>query len=154
MSCTDEPISEVIETPVVEKDESKLPKLNVVGRYLKNEAGEIVNLHGFAQTYSPFFNQNAWNNYNVAGCLSYNKRMINEIMSAGWKMNFVRMHMDPYWSNTLNVEPLRYEGHETFSQTRFKKYLDEVFVPMAEHAISKGLYVVFRPPGVDRKSVV
>ncbi len=166
MSCSESPLpeipdklvpeeekEEVVEPPIVDIDESKLPKLNVVGRYLKNEAGEIVNLHGFAQTYSPFFNQNAWNNYNVAGCLSYNKRMINEIMSAGWKMNFVRMHMDPYWSNTLNVEPLRYEGHETFSQTRFKKYLDEVFVPMAEHAISKGLYVVFRPPGVSPERI-
>lgn len=166
MSCSESPLpeipdkpvpeveeEEVVEPPIVDIDESKLPKLNVVGRYLKNEAGEIVNLHGFAQTYRPFFNQNAWNNYNVAGCLSYNKRMINEIMSAGWKMNFVRMHMDPYWSNTLNVEPLRYEGHETFSQTRFKKYLDEVFVPMAEHAISKGLYVVFRPPGVSPERI-
>lgn len=166
MSCSESPLpeipdkpvpeveeEEVVEPPIVDIDESKLPKLNVVGRYLKNEAGEIVNLHGFAQTYSPFFNQNAWNNYNVAGCLSYNKRMINEIMAVGWKMNFVRMHMDPYWSNTLNVELLRYEGHETFSQTRFKKYLDEVFVPMAEHAISKGLYVVFRPPGVSPERI-
>ena len=33
---------------------SVLPTLNVVGRYLKNEKGEIVNLHGFTQTYSPF----------------------------------------------------------------------------------------------------
>ena len=95
MSCSESPLpeipdklvpeeekEEVVEPPIVDIDESKLPKLNVVGRYLKNEAGEIVNLHGFAQTYSPFFNQNAWNNYNVAGCLSYNKRMINEIMSA------------------------------------------------------------------------
>ncbi len=153
MSCTDEPISEVIETPVVEKDESKLPKLNVVGRYLKSENGEIVNLHGFAQTYSPFFYQNAWNNYDVAGCLSYNKRMINEIVSAGWKMNFVRMHMDPYWSNDPNRQTVRYEGHETFLENRFKKYLDEVFVPMAEHAISKGLYVVFRPPGVSPRRI-
>jgi hypothetical protein len=165
VSCSDVPISEVpdipdpdideevIETPVVEKDESKLPKLNVVGRYLKSENGEIVNLHGFAQTYSPFFNQNAWNNYDVAGCLSYNKRMINEIMSAGWKMNFVRMHMDPYWSNDPNRQTVRYEGHETFLENRFKKYLDEVFVPMAEHAISKGLYVVFRPPGVSPRRI-
>jgi hypothetical protein len=33
-------------------------------------------------------------------------------------------------------------------KTRFKKYLDEVFIPMAEYAISKGMYVVLRPPGV------
>lgn len=166
MSCSESPLpeipdkpvpeveeEEVVEPPIVDIDESKLPKLNVVGRYLKNEAGEIVNLHGFAQTYSPFFNQNAWNNYNVAGCLSYNKRMINEIMAVGWKMNFVRMHMDPYWSNDPNRQTVRYEGHETFLENRFKKYLDEVFVPMAEHAISKGLYVVLRPPGVSPERI-
>ena len=132
------------ETPVV-VSKNKLPKLHVDGRFLKNESGENITLHGFAQTYSPFFNQNAWSNYSVSGCLTYNKRMIDRIMGAGWKMNFVRMHMDPYWSDDPTQASVRYEGHERFSQERFKKYLDEVFVPMAEHAISKGLYVVLRP---------
>jgi hypothetical protein len=166
MSCSESPLpeipdkpvpeveeEEVVEPPIVDIDESKLPKLNVVGRYLKNETGEIINLHGFAQTYSPFFNQNAWNNYDVYGCLSYNKRLIKEIMDAGWKMNFVRMHLDPYWSDDTSKPSVRYEGHERFSKDRFKKYLDEVFVPMAEYAISKGLYVVFRPPGVSPEKI-
>lgn len=125
-----------------------LPRLQVVGRYLKNEAGEIVNLHGFTQTYSPFFNNGAWNNYDVQACLSYNKRMVDEILSAGWKLNFVRLHLDPYWSDDPTMTSVRYEGHERFSETRFRKYLDEVFVPMAEYFISKGMYVVMRPPGV------
>ena len=166
MSCSESPLpeipdkpvpeveeEEVVEPPIVDIDESKLPKLNVVGRYLKNETGEIINLHGFAQTYSPHFNQNAWNNYDVYGCLSYNKRLIKEIMDAGWKMNFVRMHLDPYWSDDTSKPSVRYEGHERFSKDRFKKYLDEVFVPMAEYAISKGLYVVFRPPGVSPEKI-
>lgn len=132
---------------------SNLPKLSVAGRFLKNEAGEIINLHGFAQTYSPFFNQNAWNNYDVAGCLQYNKKLIDDILAVGWKMNFVRMHMDPYWSDDPSKQSVRYEGHERFSTVRFKKYLDEVFIPMAEHANDKGLYVVFRPPGVAPENI-
>ena len=52
-------------------------ELNVVGRYLKDSDGNIVNLHGFGQTYSPFFNNWGWNDYDVEGCLSYNKRMID-----------------------------------------------------------------------------
>lgn len=36
--------------------------------------------------------------------------------------------------------------HSDFN--RFKNYLDRVFIPMAEYAVSKGLYVVMRPPGV------
>lgn len=165
LSCSDNPVPELPDKPIPDKEEevtdppipdeaaSKLPKLTVDGRFLKNENNEIINLHGFAQTYSPFFNQNAWNNYDVQGCLSYNKRMIDEIMAAGWKMNFVRMHMDPYWSDDPSKPSVRYEGHERFSQARFKKYLDDVFIPMAEHAISKGLYVVFRPPGVSPERI-
>lgn len=102
-----------------------LPELCVDGRYLKNTKGEIVNLHGFTQTYSPYFNSNKWSNYDVEACLSYNKRMVDEILEAGWKFNFVRMHLDPYWSDDPSKEPVRYEGHERFSEARFRKYLDE-----------------------------
>ncbi|WP_163321728.1 glycoside hydrolase family 5 protein [Draconibacterium mangrovi] len=126
-----------------------MPKLHVEGRYLKDSTGHVVNLHGFAQTYSPWFNEQntQWNNYDVQACLNYNQQIIDDILTAGWEMNFVRLHMDPYWSNTPGCEG-RYEGEECFSETRFVKYLDEVFVPMAEYAVTKGLYVVMRPPGV------
>ena len=127
---------------------AKLPVLRVEGRYLKNEKGEIINLHGFTQTYSPFFNNNAWGNYDVQACLRYNKSMVDGIVAAGWKFNFVRMHLDPYWSDDPSMQSVRYEGHERFSETRFRKYLEELFVPMAEYFISKGMYVVMRPPGV------
>ena len=133
-------------------DDPDSPKLvvplHVEGRYLKNEQGKIVNLHGFTQTYSPYFNNNAWSNYDVSSCLSYNKSMVDKILAAGWKFNFVRLHMDPYWSDDASMPYVRYEGHERFSETRFRKYLDELFVPMAEFFISKGMYVVIRPPGV------
>jgi beta-xylosidase len=126
------------------------PRLHVEGRYLKDTHGNIVNLHGFAQTYSPWFNEmgSKWTNYNVSGCLSYNKGIIDKVLAAGWKMNFMRLHMDPYWSNTPGCTPHAHELPNCFNETRFRKYLDEVFVPMAEYAISKGLYVIIRPPGV------
>ena len=164
-SCSDTPLPEAEEQekttspkpPVTENEEeaveSGLPQLQVTGRYLRNETGEMINLHGFAQTYSPFFNQNAWNNYDVAGCLRYNQMLIDRILAAGWKMNFVRIHMDPYWSDDTSKPSVRYEGHERFSPSRFKKYLDEVFIPMAEYANDKGLYVVFRPPGVSPERI-
>lgn len=156
-SCSDNTIKEVVlpEEPVAPVDpdpepgdNNTLSLLSVVGRYLKNAEGEIVNLHGFTQTYSPFFNNNAWGNYDVQACLSYNKRMVDGILNAGWKFNFVRLHLDPYWSDDASMPYVRYEGHERFSETRFRKYLDELFVPMAEYFISKGMYVVMRPPGV------
>ena len=128
-------------------------ELNVVGRYLQDAEGNIVNLHGFGQTYSPFFNNFAWNNYDVEGCLRHNRSMIDQVLAAGWRMNFVRMHMDPYWSDDPSKESVRYEGHERFSEERFRKYLDEVFVPMVEYATGKGLYCVMRPPGVSPEKI-
>ena len=149
------------DTPVVPEEPKDEPviednaplELNVVGRYLMDLQGNIVNLHGFGQTYSPFFNGGTWNNYDVNACLRHNQRMIDGLLAAGWRMNFVRMHMDPYWSDDTSKESVRYEGHERFSETRFRKYLDEVFVPMAEYAINKGLYVVMRPPGVSPERI-
>lgn len=127
-----------------------MPKLKIEGRYLTDEDGNIVNLHGFGQTYSPWFNEenSQWNNYDINACLTYNKKKIDEIMAAGWKMDWIRIHMDPYWSNTPGSHPDGESDISAFSFTRFKTYLDKVFIPMAEYAISKGLYVVMRPPGV------
>lgn len=133
-----------------------LSALHVEGPFLVNAEGKRVNLHGFAQTFSPWFNEQGtkWTNYDVKGCLDYNKGIIDGILNAGWKMTFVRQHMDPYWSNTLGASSTygdSWKGEadiRAFDFNRFKKYLDEVFVPMAEYAIAKGLYVVMRPPGV------
>ncbi|MDE6395047.1 MAG: glycoside hydrolase family 5 protein, partial [Duncaniella sp.] len=101
-------------------------------------------------TYSPWFNEqnSKWWNYDVNACLKYNKGIIDGVVGAGWKVNYIRMHMDPYWSNTPGIQTTGENDISAFSFERFKKYLDAVFIPMAEYAISKGLYVVMRPPGV------
>ncbi len=43
-----------------------------------------MNLHGFAQTYSPWFNEmgQKWDNYDVEKCLKYNQGLIDDIMAA------------------------------------------------------------------------
>lgn len=105
----------------------------------------------FGQTYSPWFNEQGskWNNYDVDACLKYNKDILDGVMDrAAWKMTYIRMHMDPYWSNTPGVWTTGENDISAFDISRFRKYLSEVFIPMAEYAISKGLYVVMRPPGV------
>lgn len=129
--------------------------LHVEGCFLVDANGERQNLHGFAQTFSPWFNERGtkWNKYDVAACLRYNKGIIDGILNAGWKMTFVRQHMDPYWSNTPGKQTTGENDISAFDFERFKKYLDEVFVPMAEYAIGKGLYVVMRPPGVCPENI-
>ena len=156
--CSDDPVVQPPEDPTPEEPTpdpepeeplvQTMPRLYVSGRYLRNDAGEVVNLHGYGMTFSPFFNQNAWDNYDVRACLAWNQGQIDGMKRAGWRMDYIRMHMDPYWSDDPDQESVRYEGHERFSSTRFRKYLDEVFIPMVEYANGKGLYVVLRPPGV------
>lgn len=134
-----------------------LSPLHVDGPYLVNAKGERVVLHGFAQTYSPWFNEQGtkWSGLDVDGCLSYNKGLIDQILAAGWKMDFCRLHMDPHWSNVLpqGVYYVPESDIRYFDFDRFKKYLDEVFVPMAKYMQSKGLYVIMRPPGVCPENI-
>ena len=138
-------------TPTLPGEHGTKPKLHVDGRWLCNDAGEHVNLHGFWQTYSPWFNGEAWGvtnwtNYDVDKCLDYNKRQIDQILSSGWKMDFMRLHMDPYWSlSRTRPWPTDRQEYEDFDESLFIKYLDQVFVPMVEYCISKGLYVVMMP---------
>ena len=154
VSCRDDMAPQlpepVVETPEV-GERPELKRLHVDGRYLVDADGQTVNLHGFAQTYSPFFNNNAWGNYDVDACLRYNQLMTDRVLAAGWEVNFIRQHMDPYWSSPgASTEA---EAHMFYNEERFKKYLDIVFVPMAEFAISRGFYVVMRPPGVCPKEI-
>ena len=132
-----------------------MPQLHVEGRYFKDANGNIVNLHGFAQTYSPWFNERGavWNNYDVNACLNYNQGLIDNILAAGWKVNFLRLHMDPYWSNTPGIQTKGESDISAFDYNRFTTYFQSVFVPMAKYAISHGLYVIMRPPGVCPDSI-
>ena len=150
----------------------RMPELFIKGRYLMakdvNGNDSIVNLHGFGQTYSPYFNDYAWCKYSngqvnwgkthdAAACVKWNQEQIGKMLDAGWMVNWLRLHMDPHWSNDeakvkewekANGKYITEEIIYAFDMDLFKKYLDEVFVPMAEYAIENGLYVVMRPPGV------
>ena len=143
----------------------RMPELFVKGRYLMakdvNGNDSIVNLHGFGQTYSPWFNErgNGWGwGKRPSACLTYNQGVIKKMLDKGWMVNWMRLHMDPHWSNNdSKVEEWKTANPGknydesiiyAFDMDLFKKYLDEVFVPMAEYAIDNGLYVVMRPPGV------
>ena len=153
--CDDKSETEIEPEPTPVKQDTAVvePEYNGVyvdGRYLKSADGKTLTLHGFAQTYSPWFNEqmSKWNNYDVEACLSYNQGLIDDILRAGWAMDFVRLHMDPYWSNKPGVQTTGENDISAFDEDRFKQYLDEVFVPMAKYIIKNGMYVVMRPPGV------
>lgn len=127
-------------------------------KYFKDDNGNIVNLHGFAQTYSPWYNGQGtkWNNYDVSTCLSYNQGLIDKMLAAGWKVNFMRLHMDPYWSNNPGATTT---GENDISQFNFDGLVDVYSVSGirlfskvrrddALCRLNKGIYII------NRKSVV
>lgn len=126
--------------------------LHVEGRQLVDSQGHTVVLHGVGQTYSPWFNERGryWDHYDVEGCLRYNQRLLHQMVNErGWRINWLRLHMDPYWSNTPGVRIQHGEADiSAFSMERFEQYFASVFMPMARYARGLGLYVVMRPPGV------
>lgn len=141
----------------------RMPELFIKGRYLMakdiNGNDSIVNLHGFGQTYSPYFNDYQWcrdanGNINwsltrdVAKCVRWNEVQISYMLKKGWMVNWMRLHMDPYWSNTPGVSVDGESDIHAFDFEMFKTNLDKLFIPVAEYAISQGIYIVMRPPGV------
>lgn len=150
----------VTEIPEPEKEEVLIrpistPRLHVDGRFLKDPCGNKVLLHGVAMTPNPWFNGGAvgnwrWDNYDVNECLAYNKGMMDKLTNTeeGWYLNYIRLHIDPYWTNNIGAST---EGEQDISQfnfERFKSSIDNVIIPLINHAKSRGMYVILRPPGV------
>ncbi|MCX2836645.1 cellulase family glycosylhydrolase [Salinimicrobium sp. MT39] len=131
-------------------------KLNVEGRFLKNSCGEEVLLHGVAMTPNPWFNGGhvgewRWNNYDVQGALEYNKKVMDKLTNKdndGWYLNMVRLHIDPYWSNKPGAEVGGENDISQFNFDRFVEGVNNVIIPLIEHARSRGMYIILRPPGV------
>lgn len=135
-----------------------LPPLHVDGRYLKDNCGNKVLLHGVAITPNPWFNgcqygfssrYCTWDNYDVQGALHYNKAVMNRLTNTadGWYLNYIRLHVDPYWSNDPGP-PIPEHDISRFNYNRLVTYTDQVIVPLVNHAKERGMYVILRPPGV------
>ena len=116
----------------------RMPELFIKGRYLMakdmNGNDSIVNLHGFGQTYSPYFNGYAWcknadgsvkwdwdSQHNASKCTYWNKTQISYMLQKGWKVNWIRIHMDPFWSNKQGIQVNGESDISAFDSVMFKK---------------------------------
>lgn len=163
LSCGKDDVSENDTTPI----EAALvwpqntPQLKVEGKFLKDPCGNNVVLHGVAITPSPWFNGGAvgewrWNNYDISGCLNYNKGVIDKLSNVtneDWYLNYIRLHIDPYWTNNTGVSGIEENNISQFNFERFKVAVDKVILPLIQHAKSRGMYVILRPPGVCPRDI-
>lgn len=140
-----------------------LPTLKVSGKEFVDEQNRPVSLHGVMDTPSAYFNGGRWcdgahwtvdySDKWIAPCLQYFKHVTSAIANPakGTYCNLFRLHLDPAWTNDPNKTATN-GGDENdpsrFSADRLSKYLDELYIPIAEDALGHGMYVIIRPPGV------
>ncbi|MBR1465942.1 MAG: cellulase family glycosylhydrolase [Bacteroidaceae bacterium] len=136
------------------------PALHVDGNKLKDPNGGTVTLHGVMDTPSPYFNSYRWGTYwsgptdeAVTRAKDYFDKITTAITqpSRGTYCNLFRLHLEPWWSNTGSTTGE--DDISKFSADRLRTYLNSLFIPIALNAISKGLYVIIRPPGVFPNTV-
>ena len=141
------------------------PALHVDGNVLKDPSGNTVVLHGVMDTPSPYFNSYRWGEWwggftdeAVTRCKDYFDKITTAITSPekGTYCNLFRLHLDPCWTNDPNKTATG-SGQEDdisrFSADRLSTYFNSLYLPIALNALSKGLYVIIRPPGVFPQSV-
>lgn len=145
-----------------------LPSLHTEGRWLVDKHGNQVVLHGVMDTPNMYFNGWRWGspwtdgtNYDdngVAKCLAYFEKLFWAMEQA--HCDVFRLHLDPAWTNDpsdsyvysgSNGQSSEASGEadiKKFNPERLKKFLPSLYLKLAEMAMSHGLYVVVRPPGV------
>ena len=141
------------------------PALHVDGNVLKDPSGNTVVLHGVMDTPSPYFNSYRWGEWwggftdeAVTRCKDYFDKITTAITSPekGTYCNLFRLHLDPCWTNDPNKTATG-SGQEDdisrFSADRLRTYFNSLYLPIALNALSKGMYVIIRPPGVFPQSV-
>ena len=147
---------------IVQAQEEKRPlsAIHAEGRWLVDNKGNRVVLHGVMDTPNAWFNGGRWGwSYDEAGqerCKDYFEKMFTALEIAN--CDIFRLHLDPAWTNDKNFTYLIAKdqpegtGGEAdishFNPQRLKDYMQTLYVPLAQKALAHGMYVVMRPPGV------
>ena len=146
-----------------------LPTLHVEGKWLADQEGNHVVLHGVMDTPNMYFNDWRWGSpwdgsntgYNTTGvikCLNYFEKILTALEQA--KCNVFRLHLDPAWTNDPSssytysgaadqpAEATSEADISKFNPNRLRTFLSSLYWPLMQKAMNHGMYVVVRPPGV------
>ena len=149
-----------------------LPTLQVEGRWLTDQHGNHVVLHGVMDTPNMYFNGWRWGspwtgtNYDSNGatkCKNYFEKILTGLEQA--KCNVFRLHLDPAWTNDPSpaytysgsvgqpADAVNEADIKKFNPNRLKSFLNTLYFPLMQKAMNHGMYVVVRPPGVCPSSL-
>lgn len=133
-----------------------LSPLHVSGTQLQDEQGNRVVLHGVMDTPSPYFNNGRWGSSAstayVNRCINYFDQLYSAITCTdqGACCNVFRLHLDPCWCFVNAKDEADYEA---FNFSRFKQFWEKLYRPLILNGLKHGLYMVVRPPGVNRENI-
>ena len=142
-----------------------LPTLSVEGKWLVDQHGNHVVLHGVMDTPSAYFNGGrwGWSYSSVTPCIEYFEKLYAGLEQA--KCDVFRLHLEPAWTNDPS-STYKYSGAEgqpsdatdeadisKFNPARLKSYMTSLYFPLMKRAMNHGMYVVVRPPGVCPKNL-
>ena len=127
-----------------------LPTLHVEGKWIVDQHGNKVVLHGVMDTPNIDVNGGRWGQdySSVTPCLEYFEKIFTGLEQA--KCDVFRLHLDPAWSNDPEKEATNGGGQDDisrFSAERLKTYLSSLYWPLIQKAMNHGLYVVLTAPG-------
>ena len=117
-----------------------------------------------------------WDHYNSVGetnCIAYFDAIFTAITNyeKGAYCNIFRLHLDPAWTNgNDNAWPRderekyyydggtrkEHTGEDDFSKytgSRLDKYLNSLYIKIAQRAMKNRMYVIMRPPGVCPRTI-
>ena len=131
-----------------------LPDLHVQGKNLVDANGNTVVLHGVMDTPNRYFNNWLWQQWkpgygteDIKPCLEYFDKLFAGITdkSQGAYCTVFRLHMDPCWTNDPDKKSTGENDISAFSETRYKVFLDKLYLKLVERALYHGLYVASKP---------
>lgn len=133
-----------------------LSPLHVEGTELQDEQGNRVVLHGVMDTPSPYFNNGRWgtsaSTAYVGRCIEYFDQLYSAVTCTEQVAycNVFRLHLDPCWCFVNAKDEADYEA---FNFSRFKQFWEKLYRPLILNGLKHGLYMVVRPPGVNRENI-
>lgn len=127
--------------------QGKLPNYHQEGKWLVDESGRHVVMHGCYQTQVPWMTGNAYDSgdgYNYKNAVAWSGENLQAVLSHGWELDYVRLHFDTYWFlNRDNVDHSK-EGYKYFNENLFNEVLNNLFVPVMKQCNDMGLRCVIQ----------